>query len=311
MANPTERKVVLVTRRTRLEELVARYHSVSQARFYIEHLGADFSDYTAEHDTYVAARKAVLAVLEAHGRYQLIDRAFLPNFLFAADDVVVALGQDGLVANTVKYLAGQPVVGLNPDPRRWDGILLPFEARDLAVVLPDVLQGRRDHKAVTMAEASLSDGQRLLAVNDLFIGPQSHTSARYQITCGERSEVQSSSGLIVATGLGSTAWIKSIVTGSLAVAARFVPAAAQSRYDAVPWDAPFLQFAVREPFPSRSSEATLVFGRIQAGSALRLRSQMPEHGVIFSDGIESDFVAFNSGVEATIGVAAQQGRIVI
>ncbi len=311
MANPRERKVVLVTRRTRLEELVARYHSVAQARFYIEHLGADFSDYVAEHDTYVAARNTVLTVLEAHGRYQAIDRALLPNFIFAAGDIVVALGQDGLVANTVKYLDGQPVIGLNPDPHRWDGILLPFEARDLGSLLPDVLQEQRDHKTVTMAEAKLSDGQRLLAVNDLFIGPKSHTSARYEIATNERREVQSSSGLIVATGLGSTAWIKSIVTGSLAIATQFAAAGSPWHYEAAPWDAPFLQYAVREPFPSRSSQATMVFGRINAASALTLRSLMPENGVIFSDGIEADYVAFNSGVEANIAVAAKQGRIIV
>lgn len=311
MAAPSERKLVLVTRRTRLEELVARYHSVAQARFYIEHLGADFSDYVAEHDTYTAARQAVLAVLETHGRYQALDRSFLPNFVFAADDVVMALGQDGLVANTVKYLDGQPVIGLNPDPHRWDGILLPFEPRDLAAILPDVLQEGRDHKTVTMAEARLSDGQRLLAVNDLFIGPKSHTSARYEIVAGKRSEVQSSSGLIVATGLGSTAWIKSIVTGSLAIAAGFAAAGSPRPYQSAPWDAPYLQYAVREPFPSRSSQATMVFGRIDAGSALTLRSHMPENGVIFSDGIEADYVAFNSGVEAKIAVAAKQGRIIV
>lgn len=311
MVTPVERKVILVTRRTRLEELVTRYHSIAQARFYIEHLGADFSDYVNEHEAYSAARQLVTSALESHGRHQVIDRAFLPNFVFAADDVVVALGQDGLVANTIKYLDGQPVIGLNPDPHRWDGILLPFEPRDLASILPDVLRNRRDHKAVTMAEATLSDGQRLLAVNDLFAGPKSHTSARYEIASGDRREFQSSSGLIVATGLGSTAWIKSIVTGSLAVAAEFARVAPPHQYEPSPWDAPFLQYAVREPFPSRSSQATLVFGRIKSGSALRLRSHMPENGVIFSDGIETDYVAFNSGVEATIAVAAQQGRIIV
>ncbi|MBI5108323.1 MAG: sugar kinase [Rhodocyclales bacterium] len=311
MAIPRERKLVLVTRRTRLEELVARYHSVAQARFYIEHLGADFSDYLAEHDTYTAARTAVLAVLEAHGRYQTLDRAFLPNFVFAADDIVIALGQDGLVANIVKYLDGQPVIGLNPDPHRWDGVLLPFEPRDLRPILAEVLLEHRAHQTVSMAEATLSDGQRLLAVNDLFIGPKSHTSARYEIASGERSEVQSSSGIIVATGLGSTAWIKSIVTGSLAIATQFAAAGAAPRYASAPWDAPYLQYAVREPFPSRSSQASMVFGRIAAGSVLTLRSLMPENGVIFSDGIEADYVAFNSGVEAKIALAAKQGRIIV
>lgn len=306
-----ERKAVLVTRRTRLEELVAKYHSVAQARFYLEHLGADFSDYQAEHETYAAAKRTVSAALEAHGRYQAIDRGFLSNFIFAADDVVVALGQDGLVANTMKYLDGQPVVGVNPDPYRWDGILLPFEARDLAALLPEVMLDRREHKAVTMAEASLSDGQRLLAVNDLFIGPKSHTSARYEIESAGRKEVQSSSGLIVATGLGSTAWIKSVVTGSLAIAAEFNHPAKAASYAPAPWDAPWLQFAVREPFPSRSSQASLVFGRVDAGHPLTLRSFMPESGVIFSDGIEADYVAFNSGVEASIGVAERSGKLIV
>ncbi|MBK7767706.1 MAG: NAD(+)/NADH kinase [Sulfuritalea sp.] len=306
-----ERKVVLITRRTRLEELVAKYHSVAQARFYLEHLGADFSDYLAEHETYAAAKRTVTTALEAHGRYQAIDRGFLTNFMFAPDDVVVALGQDGLVANTMKYLDGQPIIGVNPDRYRWDGILLPFEPRDVSALLPEVMLDQVAHKVVTMAEASLSDGQRLLAVNDLFIGPKSHTSARYEIELGERKEVQSSSGLIVSTGLGSTAWMKSVVMGSLAIASEFAHPARTQSYAPAPWDASFLQFAVREPFPSRSSHATLVFGRVDSEHQLKLRSFMPESGVIFSDGIESDYVSFNSGVEATIGVAKQSGKVIV
>ena len=56
-----ERKVVLVTRRTRLEELVARYHTLAQARFYIEHLGADFGDYLRESAAYAAAHGLTFA----------------------------------------------------------------------------------------------------------------------------------------------------------------------------------------------------------------------------------------------------------
>lgn len=311
MVAPTERKVVLVTRRTRLEELVAKYHSVAQARFYLEHLGADFSDYVAEHENYLGALQKVLKVSPAHGRYQVIERGFLANFIFAADDVVVALGQNGLVANTLKYLDGQPMIGVNPDPLRWDGILLPFAPDDLTLVLPEVLADGRAHQSVTMARARLSDGQTLLAVNDLFVGPKSHTSARYEIGVGTVTEVQSSSGLIVSTGLGSTAWMKSVVTGSLAIAAELASAGRAGDYEAMPWDSRSLRFAVREPFPGRASKASLVYGEVDAKSPLRLRSLMPENGVIFSDGIETDFIAFNSGAVAEIGVANRQGRIIV
>jgi len=180
------RKVVLVTRRTRLEELVARHHTLAQAKFYLEHLGADFSDYLAENAAYARSLEITVRALEAWGRYQVVDRSYLPNFIFAPDDIIVALGQDGLVANSMKYLDGQPLIGLNPEPGRWDGVLLPFEPKDLGTVLADVARDKRPTKAVTMAEARLSDGQVLRAVNDLFIGPRTHASALYEIEVGER-----------------------------------------------------------------------------------------------------------------------------
>jgi len=43
----TERKIVLILRETRLAELIRRFNTREQAQFYVEHLGADFSDYLA------------------------------------------------------------------------------------------------------------------------------------------------------------------------------------------------------------------------------------------------------------------------
>ncbi len=151
------------------------------------------------------------------GRVQTVDRSFLPNFVFAPEDTVVTLGQDGLVANTLKYLDGQPVVGVNPDPERWDGRLLPFRVRDLAKLMPEVVLRKRSTRSVTMAKAALNNGQTLYGVNDLFIGPKTHCSARYLIRSGEASETQSSSGVIVSTGMGSTGWLKSLLTGAAAI----------------------------------------------------------------------------------------------
>lgn len=310
MTAARERKVVLVTRRTRLEELVARYHTLAQAQFYIEHLGADFSDYVREQETYDKSKRTVLDVLETHGRYQVIERSFLPNFVFGDDDIVLALGQDGLVANTMKYLDGNPLIGVNPDPMRFDGVLLPFETDDVAYIVEDVAKDSRSNKSITMAEAVLSDGQRLLGVNDLFIGPKTHTSARYEIELGDQKEMQSSSGIIVSTGLGSSAWMRSIVTGAMAIAGSY-GSAMDDNYSPWEWDARYLQFAVREPFPSKTSATDLVFGKVANNTKLILRSLMPEGGVIFSDGIEADYLAFSSGTTAEINVAQTTGQLVV
>jgi NAD kinase len=310
MSAASDRKVVLVTRKTRLEDLIARYLTSAQARFYVEHLGADFSDYQHEHDVYREQLQRTVQSLERWGRYQIIERSFLPNFIFGPPDIVVALGQDGLVANTMKYLDGHPLIGLNPDTRRHDGILLPFSSNDLPTLLKEVAADQRAFKAITMAKASLANGQVLYAVNDLFIGPRSHTCALYEIAAGERRETQSSSGLIVSTGLGSTAWFKSIVTGSLAIAGAFgQPPTAPCLPQA--WDSGELHFAVREPFPSKTSQVSLVYGRLTRSEKLSIRSLMPENGVIFSDGIESDRLDFNSGTEVQITVADRTGRLIV
>src|SRR5262244_404969 len=134
----TENKIVLVTRPTRLAELVIRFNTVSQARFYIEHQGANFSDYAREDEIYHRALMETKKSLSVMGQLQIVNREFLPNFVFGLDDIIVTLGQDGLVANTLKYLDGQPVVGVNPDPARWEGKLLPFRVSELNQVIPEV-----------------------------------------------------------------------------------------------------------------------------------------------------------------------------
>src|SRR5437660_12318689 len=154
----TDNKIVLVTRPTRLAELVIRFNTVSQARFYVEHQGAEFSDELREDEPYHRALSEAQAVLARVGRVQIVDRGFLPNFVFAPDDTVVTLGQDGLVANTLKYLDGQPVVGVNPDPERWDGRLLPFKVDDLGKIVPEVFGRRRQTRSITMATAALNNG---------------------------------------------------------------------------------------------------------------------------------------------------------
>ena len=282
---------------------MARFNSVSQARFYIEHLGADFSDYQAEHQEYQEAMKKVTATLSNEVRVQIIERPYLPNFIFGPDDIVMALGQDGMVANTLKYLDGQVLVGINPSPHRYDGILVPFDASEILGVLHRVLAHNQPQKKVTLGKVTLNDGQVLYAVNDFFIGQKTHVSARYQITLDKISERQSSSGIIVSTGLGATGWLKSILAMAKAVANTAIPEMPLA------WDTSYLIFTVREPFPSNSTGASLVFGKIDSKNQLKVLSHMPENGVIFSDGIENDFLEFRSGVEARVGIAEKVGLL--
>ena len=304
-------KIILVTQRTRLEDLIRRYNTFGQAEFIISHNGGDFSDYRLEHETYHSAVQTALSALQAFGRVQVLDRDLVPNYLFGKQDIVVALGRDGLVANVLKYLQdGQQLIGVNPDPKRWDGQLLPFLPEDLGKILPEVIRGYRNTQSITLAQATLNDGQVLRAVNDLFVGRQTHASARYEISQGGARESQSSSGVIVSTGLGATGWLKSILAGVSGIARFCGVSQTVELADAFDRSAPALYYTVREPYPSASTGADMVFGRITAKSPLQIVSNMPENGVIFSDGMEQDFLQFNSGSIVTIGIADLKGYLV-
>jgi NAD kinase len=302
-------KIVLVTRKTRLEELIERFNTQAQAKFYIEHAGGDFAAYVQEHDAYQASLELVRRSIETGLKIQVLDRSLVPTCMFGKEDVVVTLGQDGLVANTAKYVGGQPILAVNPDPRRFDGVLLPFEPPSLRPYLERTLAGKVHVRGITLAEARLKDGQRLLAFNDLFLGAQTHISARYRIHCGDRAEDQSSSGIIVSTGAGSTGWLSSIFNETSGILSFLGGAPIEPiRMD---WEDRRLLYVVREPFVSRHSKAGIVAGQVIPASPLTVESQMPTAGVIFSDGVEADHLQFNSGAIATIGIAAEKANLVV
>lgn len=300
---------MLVTRKTRLQQLIARFGTLGQAKFYLEHAGGDFADYAREDEAYARSLEVLYRNFDRDLKVHQIDREIVPTFLFAPTDLVLVLGQDGLVANVAKYAGSQPVLPVNPDPERFDGILLPFRPHEARAAITRVLTGKAKLRSITLAEAKLADGQRLLAFNDLFIGARSHVSARYTLRAGTRSESQSSSGVLVSTGAGSTGWLSSVFNMAAGIAS-FTGGAAGSP-PSLAWEDPRLVFIVREPFASRHSHAGLVAGVIAPGASLSLESLMPSGGVIFSDGIEADALAFDSGAIATISAAAHRTHLVV
>jgi NAD kinase len=312
MATPRYESVVIVTRKTELEELVARFNTKAQARFYLEQSGHDFTPIEWAHTKHQRVLAAVRHAVPRRVKSQLIERELVPSFVFGAADLIVTVGQDGLVSNTAKYLHGQPILAVNPDPQRYDGVLLPFTAETLDAQLQATLYGAPHARRVTLAKVALSDGQSLLAFNDFFIGARSHVSARYRIEIDGRSEHQSSSGIIVSTGAGSTGWLQSVYAGAAgiieALGGRVVPPPDGGR---LRWDTDRLVFSVREPFPSIATQTSIVHGLFTNSTPLRVTSEMAANGVIFSDGVESDYLEFNSGSELTVTTAPEQARLIV
>lgn len=269
-------RVVVVTRDSEYELLLARHATRGQAEFFLRERGQSIDAVEQRHKRFEAALKQVIAAVPGDWRRNQVKRHELDRFLFEPQDLVIAVGQDGLVANTAKYLSGQPVIGVNPDPDVYDGILVPFSSREASRILVAAMHEDMDIHYRTMAQACLDDGQTLFALNELFIGHHSHQSARYRISTPQGEELHSSSGVIVATGTGATGWARSIH---------------RERHDKLDLPTPeddVLAFYVREAFPSRATGTRLTSGLIDTGHPLEIRSENNEGGVIFGDGIEAD-----------------------
>ena len=297
MAAPVPR-VVVVTRASEYAALLARHGTEPQARFFLEQRGQTLDAVRRRHDRWMAALDAVSQAIPADWRRARVNRPDLSRFLFEPGDLIVATGQDGLVANLAKYLHGQLVLGINPDAEQFDGILVPHPPGRAKKLLAAMAAGRAEIENRTMVSARLDDGQSLVALNEIFVGHRSHQSARYRLRLGNREERQSSSGLIVATGTGATGWAKSI-NGE-----RAHPLQLPNPTD---WA---LALFVREPFPSISTGTSLGGGLIDRQGQLEIVSEMDDGGVVFGDGIEDDRLDFAWGMHVRIEVAEQRLRLV-
>ena len=284
-------RCVLVERATEYGDLLARHGTREQARFFLGRRGIEIEEVEQRHRHYVETRSRVLAAVPADWRTAVVERGELDRFLFGADDVVVALGQDGLVANVAKYLTGQPVIGLNPDPGRFPGVLVRHAPEAAADLLADVAASRAAIDARTMVEARADDGQRILALNEVFLGHAGHQSARYVLKAGAGAERQSSSGLIVASGTGATGWAASINRE------RAAPLALPAPGDRA------LAWFVREAWPSGATGTALTAGLLEPPVTLEITCELGEGAVVFGDGIEADRLQPDWGQAITVGVA--------
>lgn len=340
---PAFETAIIIKNKTRLEMLTERFSTKASADFYITQQQQNFyskavsfkkktkapapkaikqtkvapeikkgegiAKYEAEHNQFYKVLQSVQKQLDQALKTKIIEQDFLPSYVFAPHDLIVVVGQDGLVANTAKYVGNQPIVAINPNPDIFDGVLLPFTEFNFMPTVWQILQNNYSVENITLAEAELNDGQKLLAFNDFFIGPKTHSSARYRIDYREHSENQSSSGIIVSTGAGSTGWLSSLFNMANGIFREFT-SYPNYKYQPISRQANQLVFVVREPFISKTSKAGIVAGNILADEEIIIESFMPEEGIIFSDGIQKDFLDFNSGAIATIRIAEQKARLV-
>ncbi|MET9784676.1 hypothetical protein [Streptomyces canus] len=291
-------RAVLVHRTTEYEELVAHHGTHGQAAFFLSSRGRDIAEVAERHERTRRALAEVTAAIPLTWRQARVERADLDRFLFAPEDVVIVVGQDGLVANVAKYLSGQRVVGIDTDPGRNPGVLVRHRPAQAAALLPAALDTTVDE--LTMVEAVADDTQRLVALNEIYLGAAGHQTARYRLGLegdGGVVEAQASSGVLVGTGTGATGWLRSLWQER---GARLrLPGPTEDR----------LLWFVREAWPSPATGTSLIAGELPARTRLRLTVES-ERLIAFGDGMEGDAVELTWGQTVEVGVCGERLRLV-
>lgn len=293
-------RVVVVHRTTEYEELVARHGTHGQAAFFLRSRDRDIEEVAERHRRTRRALAEVSAAIPLTWRQAQVERADLDRFLFAPEDVVAVVGQDGLVANVAKYLAGQPVLGFDTDPGRNPGVLVRHRPDAATVLLPSALAPGTGLDELTMVEAVADDTQRLVALNEIYLGAVGHQTARYRLGLeddGGVVEAQASSGVLVGTGTGATGWIRSV--WQQRGAELRLPGPTENR----------LAWFVREAWPSPATGTSLVAGVLAASAFLRLTVES-ERLIAFGDGMEADAVELTWGQSVRVGVCGERLRLV-
>lgn len=292
-------RVVVVTRPTELESLLERHGTIDQADFFLKTRGRSLGAVRERHQHFEDVLTALSQAIPVEWRRASIKRSELPRFVFEPADLIVAVGQDGLVPNVAKYLEEQIVIGVNPDPEQYEGVLVRHPIQRAKRVLHDVANGRAPIEERTMVEVTTDDAQRLVALNEAFIGHVSHQSARYRIRYRDHEERHSSSGLIVATGTGATGWARSIQDSRAQKLELPRPTARR------------LAFMVREAFPSVGLGTSITQGVVERNEKLEIICEQESGAAIFGDGIEDDRLEPRWGQLITLRVADRRLRLAV
>lgn len=290
----TRQRAVLLHRLSLYELLLARHATHGQVVFFLKQRGLSIDPIYQDHLDQEACIQQINNQVPSTWRYASVERSHFDRFDFLPEDLIIVIGQDGLVPNVSKYLAGQQVLGFDPTCiKRGDSkqVMVNHHFSQASELFNKFEADQLRSEKRTMLEAQLDDSQKIVALNEIFIGHLSHQSAKYDINHQGKTEYQSSSGIIASTGTGSSGWMSSI--NALSNNPIVLPFPEER----------VITFRVREPWVSDKTSAKITAGIISAEQSLNVISKMETQGVIFGDGIEQDFLRFDWGQKVTLKVS--------
>ncbi len=198
----------------------------------------------------------------------------LQNSVFENIDLVITVGGDGTFIRAASYLKQTPIIGINSESDKSEGYLTSINENQLDK-LKEVLSGNYKINEKSRIKVIRNNVELdKLALNDVYIGSknQFHTS-KYIIKLNKTEEEHRSSGILISTPSGSTAWYESA--------------------GGKPFKEKILKFLVREPYFGRLFKPNILRGEINGKNLVVMSKMFNNSGAIVLD--SDSIYEFNHG----------------
>ncbi|MEM3431616.1 MAG: NAD(+)/NADH kinase [Candidatus Micrarchaeia archaeon] len=182
-------------------------------------------------------------------------------------DLVISVGGDGTFIDASHLIKDDTfILGVNSDPLSSEGAHTNVTRKDFEKRILQIIEGDFAVEKWTRLEVTINSSKKKeYALNEIYIGASHiYNTSRYSLFVNGRWERQKSSGILISTGCGSTAWYSS------AGGRPFGKTAKEGR------------FIVREPYCGRLICGRTISGIIKEGEELKIKSEMRD-GMIAID----------------------------
>ncbi len=243
---------------------------------------------TSKHEKCIENIKKIISGIN----FEIIDVDNINKNHFDNVDLVITAGGDGTFIKAASFLNDTLIIGINSEPELSEGFLTSIHENEMHY-LKEMISGKYKIIERERAEVKINGNKIIdLALNDVYVGSklQFHTS-RYIIELKDTKEEQRSSGVLVSTGSGSTAWYESA------------------------GGKPFhytdkkLKFLVREPYTQRIFRPEILTGEINEKEKINFESKRYDGGIISVDSFK--MYDFNLGDKAEIKMSNKPLKVII
>jgi NAD+ kinase len=291
-------------KRTKWERDLQKYGSVKELKKIYRLQNNIFQRVYASH---VRQKKAFEKLYNAlHNQAVFIYREELNIPYVKTFPLLVSFGGDNHFIYTARF-ASQPIIGINSDPKTSTGALLYFDVdKFLEYHKKDVfIKNEYQIEYWTQIEATLyyPDKSKISTgrcISETIIRNEfADSMSRYLVRINQKEyEEQKSSGLLLATGAGSTGWFYNCLPHSIQLFE-------DPRF---PKNSPFFKMIAREPGFNRIHKFKYLYCTIREKEELEIISEMD--GVIVVDSHPECMFSFPPGTRAVFQLSKDKLKVI-